>query len=121
MPRLPNPAFRCHHLPRDASGSTQPPMSPAERLSDEEIGTRLEGSEWEREDEAIVREWKLADFEAAMAFANRVAGAAESANHHPDILIHGWNRVRLRLTNHSASGLTREDFELARTIDRLTD
>jgi len=94
-------------------------MSPVERLSDEEIGAGLEGSEWEREGEAIVREWKLADFGAAMAFANRVAQEAEDANHHPDILIHGWNRVRLRLTNHSASGLTDKDFELARTIDRL--
>ncbi len=95
-------------------------MSSSERLSDEEIETRLEGSRWKREREAIVREWKLADFGAAMAFANRVADVAEEANHHPDILVHGWNRVRLRLTNHSASGLTARDFELARTIDRLT-
>jgi pterin-4a-carbinolamine dehydratase len=34
-----------------------------------------------------------------MAFANRVADAAQAANHDPDILVHGWNEVRLSLTN----------------------
>ncbi|MDQ3630912.1 MAG: 4a-hydroxytetrahydrobiopterin dehydratase, partial [Actinomycetota bacterium] len=53
------------------------------------------------------------------AFVNRVAEAAESANHHPDILIHGFNRVRLTLSTHSAGGLTDKDFQLARMIDGL--
>jgi 4a-hydroxytetrahydrobiopterin dehydratase len=75
--------------------------------------------EWRREDDALVRDWKLGDFGAAMAFVNRVAEAAEAANHHPDILVHGWNRVRLTLTTHSSGGLTDNDFELARTIDGL--
>jgi 4a-hydroxytetrahydrobiopterin dehydratase len=88
-------------------------------LSDDEIGERLEGSEWEREGDEIVRELKFDDFAGAMAFANRVADAAEEANHHPDILVHGWNKVRLSLTNHSQGGLTEADFKLARTIDGL--
>ncbi len=91
----------------------------AELLSDEEIAERLRGSAWRREGEEIVREWKLADFAAAMAFANRVAEVAEAANHHPDILVHGWNRVRLSMTNHSAGGLTATDFEVAGRIDGL--
>jgi 4a-hydroxytetrahydrobiopterin dehydratase len=43
---------------------------------------------------------------------------AEAANHHPDILLHGWNRVRLELSTHSQGGLTEADFALARQIDR---
>jgi len=89
------------------------------RLSDEEIERRLASTNWRREGEEIVRDWKLADFAAAMSFANRVAEEAEAANHHPDILVHGWNQVRLRMTNHSAGGLSAEDFELASTIDAL--
>jgi 4a-hydroxytetrahydrobiopterin dehydratase len=76
---------------------------------------------WQREGDAIVREWKFPDFRTAMAFANRVADAAEAANHHPDIHVHGFNKVRLRLTTHSAGGLTSRDFELASTIDALAD
>jgi len=54
-----------------------------------------------------------------MSFANRVAELAEEANHHPDIFVHGWNKVRLSLTNHAAGGLTDADFEMAARIDGL--
>jgi 4a-hydroxytetrahydrobiopterin dehydratase len=91
----------------------------ADVLSDEQIAAKLDGLEWERDGEEIVRDWTFGDFAAAMAFANRVADAAEEANHHPDILVHGWNQVRLSLTNHSAGGLTDVDFEMARRFDGL--
>ena len=89
----------------------------AQLLSDGEITSRLQGSPWRREGDEIVREWRLEDFSDAMAFVNRVAELAEEHNHHPDILVHGWNRVRLSLTNHSAGGLTEADFEMAQRID----
>jgi 4a-hydroxytetrahydrobiopterin dehydratase len=88
-------------------------------LSQQEIERRLAGSEWGHEGQAIVREWKLADFGAAIAFVNRVAELAERANHHPDILVHGWNKVRLELSTHSQGGLTEADFKLAAEIDGL--
>lgn len=88
-------------------------------LAKEEIERRLAGSAWTLEGDAIVRERKLADFAQAIAFVNRVAELAEEANHHPDILVHGWNRVRLELSTHSAGGLTEADFVLARQIDTL--
>jgi 4a-hydroxytetrahydrobiopterin dehydratase len=89
-------------------------------LTDAEIEQRLADGRWRREGEgAIAREWKLADFQAAIAFINRVAELAEAANHHPDILLHGWNKVRLTLSTHSEGGLTASDFELASQIDRL--
>ncbi|HXB65065.1 MAG TPA: 4a-hydroxytetrahydrobiopterin dehydratase [Solirubrobacteraceae bacterium] len=90
-----------------------------ELLSEEQISKRLTGSEWAREGDAIVRERKLADFAQAIAFVDEVAALAEEANHHPDILVHGWNRVRLTLSTHSAGGLTEADFALARQIDAL--
>jgi 4a-hydroxytetrahydrobiopterin dehydratase len=91
----------------------------ADLLSEERIASRLEEIQWEREGDEIVREWRFEDFTQAMAFVNRVAEAAEAANHHPDILVHGWNKVRLSLTNHSAGGLTDADFEMAKAIDGL--
>lgn len=89
------------------------------RLSDDEIAGRLAGSGWRREGDAIVRDVELAGFSSAVAFVNRVAEAAEAADHHPDILVHGYKHVRLTLTTHSAGGLTERDFALARTIDGL--
>jgi 4a-hydroxytetrahydrobiopterin dehydratase len=89
-------------------------------LSDQEIEGHLAGSEWVRHGQAIAREYKLADFATAIAFVIRVAEAAEAANHHPDILVHGYNRVRLELSTHSAGGLTAADFALSQQIDRLS-
>ena len=75
--------------------------------------------QWRRDGEALVRDLKFDDFAQAMAYVNRVADLAEEVNHHPDILVHGWNHVRLTLTTHSAGTLTDNDYEMARKIDRL--
>ena len=74
---------------------------------------------WRQEDESLVRDYEFEDFAAAMAFVNRVADLAEEANHHPDILVHGWNKVRLTLTTHSEGGLTDNDHKMAERIDGL--
>jgi 4a-hydroxytetrahydrobiopterin dehydratase len=75
--------------------------------------------DWRQEDESLVRDLKFDDFKAAIAFVNRVADAAEAANHHPDILVHGWNNVRLTLTTHSEGRLTDNDRAMAERIDGL--
>ena len=76
---------------------------------------------WSDDGTALVRELTFADFAAAIAFVDRVAQAAEAAGHHPDILVHGWNRVRLSLFTHSAGQVTDADHALARAIDDLVD
>jgi 4a-hydroxytetrahydrobiopterin dehydratase len=91
----------------------------AEVLSEDEIGSRLRRLAWEREGDEIVREWRFDDFAEAVKFVNRVAEAAEDANHHPDVFLHGWNKVKLSLTNHSAGGLTEMDFTMAARFDDL--
>jgi len=90
-------------------------------LSDADIQERLSGAgDWHADGEgAIVRELVLADFAAAVALLDRVAVLAEAANHHPDMLLHGWNKLRLTLSTHSEGGLTDADFQLAGQIDRL--
>lgn len=88
-------------------------------LTPQEIAAGIGDGPWRAEDGALVRDLEVADFAAAMAVANAVAGAAEAANHHPDILVHGWNRVRLTLSTHSAGGVTEADLALAATIDDL--
>jgi 4a-hydroxytetrahydrobiopterin dehydratase len=87
------------------------------RLSDDELRAALAASPWIREGDAISREFERGDFAGAIAFAVHVGELAEAANHHPDILIHGYNRVRLTLSTHSEGGLTQADVDLARQID----
>ncbi len=88
-------------------------------LSASEIDRRLQGSAWGHDANSIVRELTFADFAGAIAFVNRVAEVAETANHHPDLLVHGYNKVRIELSTHSDGGLTDADFALAEKIDAL--
>jgi 4a-hydroxytetrahydrobiopterin dehydratase len=77
---------------------------------------RLDG--WIREGDEIRRTFEFDSFQPAIDFVNRVAEAAEAANHHPDIDIR-YSRVTLALSTHSAGGLTKRDFALAGRIDEL--
>ncbi len=87
-------------------------------LSDEAVADRLEGLEWTREGDEIVKTVTRKDFAAALAFVNEVGALAETRQHHPDIAI-SWNKVTLRLSTHSAGGLTDFDMDLAGAIDAL--
>jgi 4a-hydroxytetrahydrobiopterin dehydratase len=77
-------------------------------------------SEWSQRPDALERDFEFEDFAAAMAFVNRVAEVAEEVDHHPDIFVHGWNKVRLTLSTHSEGGLTDADHALARRIGEVT-
>jgi 4a-hydroxytetrahydrobiopterin dehydratase len=88
-------------------------------LSDSEIDDRLADSDWRRDEDKIVRDIELGGFKEAMALANRVADAANEANHHPDILVHDYKHVRLTLSTHSEGAITENDLALAQTIDGL--
>ncbi len=78
-------------------------------------------SDWSQRPDALERDFEFEDFKGAIAFVNSVADAAEAADHHPDILVHGWNKVRLTLSTHSEGGLTDADHALARRIDAVTE
>jgi 4a-hydroxytetrahydrobiopterin dehydratase len=92
-----------------------------EPLSDQEIDAGLAtlGPAWRREGDSIVAELERDDFAAAIALVNRIAAEAERADHHPDILIHGYRHLTITLSTHAAGGLTQRDFALARAIDTL--
>ncbi len=66
----------------------------------------------------IQKDFPCKDFARALAFVNRVGAIAEAEGHHPDILLHSWNRVRLEITTHAIGGLSENDFILAAKIDR---
>ena len=90
-------------------------------LTEPEIDERLATIDpgWRREGEGIVRDLERASFVEVIALVNAIAAAAERANHHPDLLIHSYRRLRITLTTHAAGGLTDRDFAVARAIDLL--
>lgn len=90
-----------------------------ERLDDNAIAAGLQGLNWERQGDVLVRVIERGNFAEAMELVNGVAQLAEGANHHPDIHI-SWNKVTLELSTHSAGGITQNDLDLAAAIDGLS-
>jgi 4a-hydroxytetrahydrobiopterin dehydratase len=87
------------------------------RLSDQDARTRLAAlTGWEIDGDHLRKRYAFDSFASAVAFVNRVAGLAEAADHHPDILIE-YRHVTLTLTTHDSGGLTARDFSLAARID----
>jgi len=74
---------------------------------------------WKEKDNVITREFEFADFAGALVFVNRVGELAQKADHHPDILLHSWNKVRITLSTHDKGGVTQKDYDLAEEIDGI--
>jgi len=88
-------------------------------LSTKEISAHLQELKgWALVNNAIQKEWVFKDFKTALNFINSVGLLAERHDHHPEIF-NSYNRVQLRLSTHSAKGLTQRDFSLAKAIDQL--
>jgi 4a-hydroxytetrahydrobiopterin dehydratase len=88
-------------------------------LTDSEIQKAL-GSlpGWKKNGTAIQRVFEFPDFKAAMQFVNKIADAAEQANHHPDIDIR-YNKVTMALVSHDSGGVTPRDVRMAEKINQI--
>ena len=72
------------------------------------------------EDKAITRTFVLRDFKEALGFVNKVGNLAERYNHHPDMHLVEYKKVKIVLTTHSAGGITEKDITLAKVVDKLS-
>lgn len=90
-------------------------------LTEAEITVALRGSPgWSHQRAALQREYRFADFRAALAFMVRAGFEAEAADHHPE-WTNVYNRVSVRLTTHDAGGrVTGKDVDLARRFDAVS-
>src|SRR5204863_8300655 len=95
-------------------------ISDRDRTYDEsQIGERLrELRGWEFEGGWIRRSYKSDGWPTTLMLVNAIGYAAEAAYHHPDLAV-TWGRVTVKLTTHSAGGITDKDFALARRIEEI--
>jgi len=87
------------------------------RLSDQDARTRLAAlTGWEIDGDRLRKRYAFDSFRVGGGLREPVAGLAEAADHHPDILVE-YRHVTLTLTTHDSGGLTARDFSLAARID----
>ena len=97
------------------------PSAPRERVHGAQaIDDRLREHlpRWSRDGDCIQRRYRTAGWKASVLAVGAVAHLAEAAWHHPDLLV-GYDHVVVRLSTHSAGGVTDKDFELAARIEEL--
>lgn len=88
-------------------------------MTSEEIEQRLRNLEgWSKSGEKLRRRFEFEDFVTAFGWMASVALVAERMNHHPDWK-NVYRTVEVELWTHDAGGLTDNDFELARAMNRL--
>lgn len=73
---------------------------------------------WEHDGERITKDYSFASFMDAIGFINRIAAAADAADHHPDLENH-YTKVKVSLRSWDAGGVTRRDVRLAAQIEAL--
>lgn len=89
-------------------------------LSQVEVDTTLPHLHgWTQRAKALIKEFECRDTNEAQAFINAVREKAQEYDHHPDLLLHDHNVVRLRLCSRQAGGLTDSDIRLARAIEEF--
>ena len=89
----------------------------ASRIGAEAAIARLEGWRVASGRDAIVKEFRFKDFNAAFGFMSRVALYAEKHDHHPE-WFNVYNRVEATLATHDAGGVTDKDVALAHFMDQ---
>ncbi len=72
---------------------------------------------WQIVGNELVREFQFPAYLDGIDFVGRIARLAEAMNHHPDLHV-GWRKVTVRLSTHSAGGLTGLDFDMAEQIGK---
>jgi 4a-hydroxytetrahydrobiopterin dehydratase len=85
-----------------------------------EIAARLAGSlsGWTFKDGQLCRAYKTRNWPETLMLANAIGYLAEVAWHHPDLAL-AYASVEVRLSTHSAGGITEKDFALAQKIEAL--
>ncbi len=90
------------------------------QLSKNEIEEKLKVlNDWSYKENTIFKIFELDNFSKAIALTVQIGLEAEKLDHHPDILIYSWNKVKVILSTHSVGGISELDFVLARKIDSI--
>jgi len=93
-------------------------MSPKlQPLGTAEVAARMSKlSGWTVIDGMLTKTYETNGWPFTMLVVGAIAFLAESADHHPDLVV-TWPRVTVKLSTHDAGGLTARDFDLAAKID----
>jgi len=79
----------------------------------------LPGWELSADGKLVGRTYVMRWFMDAIEFIGKIAEVAEAEDHHPDLHLTGYRRLRIEMTTHAIGGLSENDFIVAAKIESL--
>ena len=90
-----------------------------EKLSDEQIKKELSNLPgWNVTNGKLHKDFIFKDFIEAFGFISKAAVHIEKMNHHPE-WFNVYNKIKVDLVTHDASGITQNDIDLAKILNSL--
>ena len=74
---------------------------------------------WTETESKLMKTIKCQDFNHALALLNKIAVAAESMNHHPDLKIYSYRFLSIEIYTHDTNSITQKDYDLSIQIDEI--
>lgn len=74
---------------------------------------------WTETESKLMKTIKCQDFNHALAILNKIAVAAESMNHHPDLKIYSYRFLSIEIFTHDTNSITQKDYDLSKQIDKI--
>ena len=89
------------------------------RAQAQEYLVQLPGWALADDGKSISQLYVMKDFLAAVQLISQIAQVAESEDHHPDIHLTGYRKLKIDLSTHALGGLSENDFIVAAKINAL--
>ena len=67
----------------------------------------------------LQKDFEFLNYQEALDFVNKVWEISEEQDHHPDILLHGYKKVRVTTITHSEGKITQKDYDIAQKIEKI--
>ncbi|NQZ84510.1 MAG: 4a-hydroxytetrahydrobiopterin dehydratase [Nanoarchaeales archaeon] len=74
---------------------------------------------WEIIDKNLTKDFEFKNYVDAVSFVGKITPLAEELDHHPDILIHSYRKVKIMMYTHTENKITQLDYKLAEQIDLI--
>ena len=91
-----------------------------EKLTEQQIDEALkELPGWVYENGSIKKKFNTRHYPATMAFVTAIGGFCQRRNHHPDYVLMKYKEIEISFSTHSAGGITQNDIEIAKDIEKI--
>ena len=94
-------------------------VAPLSKEKSVECLSGLKGWQLSSDTKSIHCDYLMKNFMSAVELIQAIASVAEKEDHHPDIHLTGYRKLRIELSTHAIGGLSENDFILAAKIDHL--